>query len=212
MNTKPLFVTGIGTAVGKTIASAVLCEQLQADYWKPVQAGDLDFTDSDQVRDLVSNSKSQFHPEAFRLQLPASPHQSARKEGLEIHPEDFKLPKTDNRLLIEGAGGIFVPLSLNFFMIDLIKQFDAEVVLVVKNYLGCINHTLLTMQAIIHHQLHFKHVVMNGDDFSVDTLDAILQQIPEGTTFSHLPSINPLTAKAIKAVPIQIPNLLTNPL
>jgi len=206
METKPLFVTGIGTAVGKTIVSAVLCEQLQADYWKPVQAGDLDFTDTDQVRDLVSNSKSQFHPEAFQLQLPASPHQSARKEGLEIHPTDFVLPKTDNRLLIEGAGGIFVPLSLNFFMIDLIKQFDAEVVLVVKNYLGCINHTLLTIQAIIHHQLNFKHVVMNGDDFSADTLDAILQQIPEGTTFSHLPSINPLTAKAIKAVPIQISN------
>src|ERR1700712_5548012 len=100
MQIKPLFVTGIGTGVGKTIVSAVLCEQLQADYWKPVQSGDLYFTDSHQVQQLISNPVTQIHPEAIRLQLAASPHQSAKAEGVAIYPSDFVQPETTNQLLI----------------------------------------------------------------------------------------------------------------
>jgi len=185
MKTVPLFVTGIGTDVGKTVVSAVLCEQLKADYWKPVQAGDLEFTDSDRVKSLVSNRTTQIHPEAFRLKLAASPHQSAEEEGVTIYAGDFKRPKTDNQLLIEGAGGLFVPLSSSFMMIDLIKQLDAEAILVARNYLGCINHTLLSMYALHQNDISLKHLVLNGT-FPKATMDLILKHLPTGATWSQL--------------------------
>jgi len=203
ITTKPLFVTGIGTSVGKTIVSAVLCQQLQADYWKPVQSGDLDFTDSDQVRQLISNPITRIYPEAFRLQLAASPHQSAKAEELEIRPADFTLPETTNQLLIEGAGGLFVPLSATFFMIDLIKQLHVEVVLVARNYLGCINHTLLSIAALTQNNLPLKHLVLNGD-FPEDTKSIILQQLPQGTTWSQLPDFITLNKENILSAATQI--------
>lgn len=162
MSNKPLFVTGIGTYVGKSIASAVLCEQLKADYWKPVQSGDLDATDSQKVRELISNPQTRIHPEAFSFKLAASPHQSSKEEGVMIRAKDFKLPLTENKLIIEGAGGLFVPLSNDLLMIDLIRQFQAEVVLVIRSYLGCINHTLLSLHALKTLNLPLKHVILNG--------------------------------------------------
>ncbi|TDQ11096.1 dethiobiotin synthase [Pedobacter metabolipauper] len=186
MKDKPLFVTGIGTDVGKTICSAVLCEQLKADYWKPVQAGDLGFTDSDRVRKMVRNPLTKIHPEAFRLKLAASPHHSALVEGIEICRESFKLPETDRLLLIEGAGGLFVPLSSSFFMIDLIIQFEAEAVLVVRNYLGCINHTLLSIEALKQKNIVLKYIVLNGN-FPEATKAIILEQFPEETTLIEIP-------------------------
>ncbi|WP_158799599.1 dethiobiotin synthase [Pedobacter sp. L105] len=205
MQTKPLFVTGIGTGIGKTIVSAVLCEQLKADYWKPIQAGDLHFTDSDQVKQLISNPVTKIHPEAFRLQMPASPHQSAKAEQIEIRREDFILPETDNRLLIEGAGGVFVPISNTFFMIDLIKQLEAEVILVSRNYLGCINHTLMSIEVLRQNQIPLKHLVLNGD-FQDDTKDILLQQLPVGTSWSQLPDFILLDQESITSAPNQILN------
>src|SRR6185437_15190338 len=110
----PLFVTGIGTGIGKTIVSAILVEKLKADYWKPVQSGDLDDSDTIKVKSLVSNSLSVFHPEAYRLTQPYSPHKSAATDGLTIDPERFALPKTERPLVIEGAGGLMVPLNDTF--------------------------------------------------------------------------------------------------
>lgn len=205
MQIKPLFVTGIGTSVGKTIVSAVLCEQLKADYWKPIQAGDLHFTDSDQVRQLTSNGITKIHPEAFRLQLAASPHQSAKEERIEICPGDFILPKTDNRLLVEGAGGIFVPISPTFFMIDLIKQLEADVILVSRNYLGCINHTLMSIEVLRQNHIPLKHLVLNGD-FPEDTKDILLQQLPFGTTWSQLPDFHTLNKESVTSAPQQLIN------
>jgi dethiobiotin synthetase len=204
MQAKPLFVTGIGTAVGKTIVSAVLCEQLGADYWKPVQSGDLDDTDSDQVKKLVSNIR--IHTEAFKLQLAASPHQSAKAEGIEIVPAAFHLPLTSKPLLIEGAGGLFVPLSPNFLMIDLIRQLDVQVVLVARNYLGCINHTLLSLHALGSLSVPLKHVVFNGP-FNDATREVIIGHLPANTTWSELPEFTPLNRAAIASSPIQIPIL-----
>ena len=97
---KKYFISGIGTDVGKTVVSAVLTEALQADYWKPVQAGDLDFGDSDRVKSLVSNSRSVFNQERYRLNTPASPHYAAELDGIEIAVFDFLIPKTNNNLLI----------------------------------------------------------------------------------------------------------------
>ena len=159
---KALFVTGIGTGVGKTYVSAHLVETLQADYWKPVQSGDLDATDTMKVRSLVKNDKSFFHPETYRLTQPFSPHKSAELDGVFVDSEKLVLPKTQNQLIIEGAGGLMVPLNDEFLMIDLIAQLRAEVVLVVMHYLGSINHTLLSIEVLKSRNLTINHVVFNG--------------------------------------------------
>jgi dethiobiotin synthetase len=204
MKTKPLFVTGIGTYVGKTIVSAVLCEQLKLDYWKPVQSGDLDETDSDKVARLISNPITVIYPERHLLAMAASPHKSAKAEDIEIKPTDFIMPETDNQLLIEGAGGLFVPLSGDFMMIDLIQQVDAEAVLVVRNYLGCINHTLLSIYTLVSKNIPLKHVVFNGN-FDDDTLDLLLAKLPADTTWSILPEFRTLNNITISLAPTQFP-------
>ncbi|RYE29878.1 MAG: dethiobiotin synthase [Sphingobacteriaceae bacterium] len=169
---KPLFVTGIGTGVGKTYVAANLVETLQADYWKPVQSGDLDASDTMKVRSLVKNKKSVFHPETYRLTQPFSPHKSAELDGIRIEPQQFILPKTTNQLIIEGAGGLMVPLNDEFLMINLITQLQAEVVLVVMHYLGSINHTLLSVEALKNRNLPINRVVFNGikEVFSENTI------------------------------------------
>src|SRR5687767_8555631 len=116
---KPLFITGIGTNIGKTVVSAIVVEKLQADYWKPIQSGDLDFSDTDKVKALVSNSKSVFHPESYRLTQPFSPHKSAALDDIEIKLDEIILPKTKNQLIIEGAGGLMVPLNDEHLIVDL---------------------------------------------------------------------------------------------
>ncbi|MBD2715270.1 dethiobiotin synthase [Microvirga sp. STR05] len=158
-----LFITGIGTDVGKTFVSAILTEALQADYWKPVQAGLTPTTDAATVRSLVQNPVSRFWPERHRLQLPASPHAAAAAEGLTLRPEDFQLPATDNHLLVEGAGGLLVPLARDFLLADLAQQFALDVVVVSRNYLGSINHTLLTLEALQARGLRVRGLVFNGE-------------------------------------------------
>lgn len=157
-----LFITGIGTGIGKTFVSAVLTEKLAADYWKPVQSGDLDNSDTLKVKSLVSNTKSVFHPETYRLTQPFSPHKSAAIDGIVIEKEKFILPKTVNQLIIEGAGGLMVPLNDHFLMIDLINQLNVGAVLVSQNYLGSINHTLLSIAALQQHQIPITGIIFNG--------------------------------------------------
>lgn len=162
-NQPPLFVTGIGTDVGKTVVSAILVEKLKADYWKPIQSGDLDNSDTMKVKALVSNSVSQFHPEAYRLTRPFSPHKSAELDGVTININNITLPRTENKLIIEGAGGLMVPLNNEHFIIDLVQKFEAEVVLVVKHYLGSINHTLLSLELLKQKKIKVKALIFNGD-------------------------------------------------
>jgi dethiobiotin synthetase len=174
MPKRPIFVTGIGTGVGKTIVSAILVEKLQADYWKPIQSGDLEQSDTIMVKSLVSNPISYFYPEAYRLTQPYSPHKSAALDGIEIDPDKIIMPETDNQLIIEGAGGLMVPLNNDFLMIDLIKKLDAEVVLVSRNYLGSINHTLLSLEALYSRDIPLKAIVFNGpvDEYSEQVIGA----------------------------------------
>ena len=169
-----LFVTGIGTEVGKTVVSAILTEALQADYWKPVQAGDLDYSDTHKVKDMVSNSKSVFHDESFALNHPMSPHAAAERDGVEISLEEFKIPKTENHMIIEGAGGLMVPLNRKDCIIDLIEDLGVEVVLVSRNYLGSINHTLLSVEALVSRGISIKGVIFN-DEENIDTESVILK-------------------------------------
>ncbi|HXI00843.1 MAG TPA: dethiobiotin synthase [Sphingobacteriaceae bacterium] len=158
------FITGIGTGVGKTVVSAIITEALQADYWKPVQAGDLDYSDTQIVKNLVSNNGSTFHPEAFKLKNTMSPHAAAALEGIEIIPEEIIIPGTENDLVIEGAGGVMVPLNSRQTMLDLMLLTDAEIVLVSLNYLGSINHTLLSWQILEVHNLRIKGIIFNGEE------------------------------------------------
>lgn len=140
-----IFVTGIGTGVGKTFVSAIITEALQADYWKPVQAG-LDETDHDWIYSHVQNKTSVIHDSLYALQLPASPHIAAREEGIRIDINKIKdsIPDTNNALVIEGAGGLMVPLNEKDFIADLAGALECKVILVSRNYLGSINHSLLT--------------------------------------------------------------------
>ncbi len=172
MPDKPFFVTGIGTGIGKTVVSAVLVEKLRADYWKPVQAGELDNSDTIKVRELVTNTLSVFHPETYRLTQPFSPHKAAALDNSTIEPGKIIVPKTNNRLIIEGAGGLMVPLNDNFLMIDLIKQLDTEVILVSQNYLGSINHTLLSIFALQQRGIPIRGIIFNGkkDSYSEDLI------------------------------------------
>ncbi|WP_235917340.1 dethiobiotin synthase [Hymenobacter busanensis] len=159
-----LFVTGIGTDVGKTVAAAVLTQALGADYWKPVQAGGLDHTDTDEVRRLVTHPATCYHPERFRLQMPASPHRAAAAENVRLTPADFGLPSTSNHLVVEGAGGLLVPLAAGFLVADLVQQLGLEVVVVSRHYLGSINHTLLTLEVLRQRGISVRGLVFNGPD------------------------------------------------
>ncbi|MGB5498810.1 MAG: dethiobiotin synthase [Maribacter sp.] len=141
---KRIFVTGISTDVGKTIAAAIITEALEADYWKPVQAGELDNTDSHKVARLISNSKSKIHQCNYELKTPMSPHAAAEIDGVTIAVNKFYEPETGNHLVIEGAGGLLVPLNDTDTVLDLILP-NYKVVVVSRHYLGSINHTLLTI-------------------------------------------------------------------
>jgi dethiobiotin synthetase len=147
---QPIFITGIGTGIGKTLIAAVVTEALGASYWKPVQAGFEDGTDSEWISERISNPHGRLYPETYKLSMAASPHIAARQEGLVIDLDrivaQFKT-MGDRPLVIEGAGGLFVPLNDRQFIIDLIRMLDATVLLVSRNYLGSINHSLLTASA-----------------------------------------------------------------
>lgn len=138
------FVTGISTEVGKTMASAILTEALEADYWKPIQAGDLDNTDSHKVASLISNTKTKIHPSSYELKTPMSPHAAAEIDKVRIDRFHINEPATENHLIIEGAGGILVPLNEEDTIFDIIMP-NYKVVVVSRHYLGSINHTLLTI-------------------------------------------------------------------
>jgi dethiobiotin synthetase len=158
-----LFITGIGTDVGKTVASAIVTQALEADYWKPVQAGDLQLSDTHKVKNQVANEKSQFHPNAYALNTPASPHLAAELDGITINLNQIKEPETNNHLVIEGAGGILVPLNNNDCIIDLIQP-DYKVIVVSRHYLGSINHTLLTIEALKSRNIPVAGIIFSGDE------------------------------------------------
>lgn len=197
------FVTGISTGVGKTISAAVLTEALQADYWKPVQTGPLSESDSLTVRQLISNSTSIFFPETWHFKEPASPHLAAAMENAVIDPADLRLPESTNKqLIIEGAGGLLVPLNDEKFVIDLAKQLDAEVILVCRNYLGCINHSLLSIDYLLRNNFRIKGLVLNGN------FDPLAQKAIVGyagiPVLARLPEMETVSREIIKQLAQQV--------
>ncbi|WP_027394778.1 dethiobiotin synthase [Aquimarina latercula] len=167
---KKIFITGIGTDVGKTIVSAIVVEALEADYFKPVQAGDLTYSDTDKVKELVSNTTSKFHPNSYALQTPMSPHAAAEIDGVTIDLKTVKLPETNNDIVVEGAGGLLVPLNEEETILDLISS-DYNVIVVSRHYLGSINHTLLTVKLL--QEKGFDPVIIFSGEEHVTTEDII---------------------------------------
>lgn len=158
-----LFLTGIGTDVGKTVVSSIIVEALQADYWKPIQAGDLQNSDTMKVQQFISNSKTKFHKESYALQHAMSPHAAADLEHTYIKLNTIEKPKTKNNLVIEGAGGLKVPINHEQTILDLIKP-DYKVIVVSKNYLGSINHTLMTLEILRQNGIEPLGIVFNGKE------------------------------------------------
>jgi dethiobiotin synthetase len=197
-----LFITGIGTEVGKTVCSAVLTKYFNAEYWKPVQSGDLDFSDTMKIKSWTGEN-TVCYSETYRLKLAASPHQSAREEGITIDLNAFKFPETTNNLIIEGAGGLMVPLNDKDFIIDLIQKLDIPAALVVKNYLGCINHTLLSLVALKQRKIKLKYIVLNGN-FPPDTERIILKNIQPETGIIRIPFLSEITNENIETAAKQL--------
>jgi len=174
-----LFITGIGTDVGKTVASAICVQALEADYWKPIQAGDLDNSDSHKIKSKVKSEKSKVHANSYQLNTPASPHYAAQLDGITIDLKkiiepSFDYAQDDNHLVIEGAGGILVPLNNNDCIIDLIQP-DYKVIIVSRHYLGSINHTLLTFEALKNRSIEVAGIIFSGDENKA-TEDIILSK------------------------------------
>lgn len=157
-----IFVTGISTEVGKTIASAIITEALEADYWKPIQAGDLENSDSHKIADLISNPKTRIHENSYALKTPMSPHAAADIDGVRIDIKKIQEPRTNNHLVIEGAGGLLVPLNNSETILDIIKP-DYKVVVVSRHYLGSINHSLLTIDRLLDKGFEVA-VLFSGDE------------------------------------------------
>lgn len=157
-----IVVVGSGTDVGKTIVSATLVAGLGAHYWKPIQAGTTPQTDSERVQQLLDLSPHLILPEAYRLQSPESPHSAAAKEGIIINPDKLQVPDIDGHLVIEGAGGLMVPLNDETLYIDLLRQWQLPVVLVCSLYLGAINHSLLSLHALKSYDIPTLGVIFSG--------------------------------------------------
>lgn len=198
-----LFITGIGTDVGKTIVSAIVCEALNADYWKPVQTGAEDNPDVITVQRYITNTKTVCHPSSVSLRLPASPNIAAQVENTVIQLNDVSFPSTSNTLVIEGAGGILVPINELQTFADFVLLHRLPVIVVVRNYLGCINHTLLTLEYLKAKEIPVLAGIFNGD-FSVGVKETIqAHSVVRWLNIDDTPMLNPefIRAEANKIRP-----------
>ena len=178
-----IFVTSIDTNIGKTIASSVLCSGLNYSYWKPIQCGDLEQSDSITISELSPNTL--IHPETYRLKLPMSPHEAGFQENVEIQLSNIELPQK-KQIIIEGAGGVMVPLNYKGdLMIDLIKKLNARVIVVFKNYLGSINHTILTIEQLKSFGLCVIGSIVIGE--RVESSEKIIQNVTKTNILGHIP-------------------------
>jgi dethiobiotin synthetase len=161
---KNFFITGTDTGVGKTLVSAIITKVLNATYWKPIQSGvAIDIPDRHVVKELTDLPSDHFPPSAYELQAALSPNQAAELENIQVKIEKCSMPITQRSLIIEGAGGVYVPINQQDSMLDLIKYFNFPVIIVSRGTLGTINHTLLTIEALRKQQVLIHGLVFNGE-------------------------------------------------
>ncbi|MES2588674.1 MAG: dethiobiotin synthase [Bacteroidota bacterium] len=192
-------VVGIGTDVGKTIVSSILVEKFKCAYWKPVQAGELENSDSMKIQHYCSHDVT-ILPEKYRLKNPYSPHYAAELDEIEIEENKLNIPFSENNILIESAGGLMVPLNRNLLFIDLIKSWDLSVVLVSKHYLGSINHTMLSLEILKTYGIELKKLIFIGDEVNLverASEQAILNRFGI-TDFHRIPLTNSLDKNFVK--------------
>jgi dethiobiotin synthetase len=174
-----IIVAGIDTDVGKTVVAAILTTLLEGDYWKPIQCGDEKNSDTATMQNLIDTTKHHVYHAAYSLHAPLSPHHAARLEDITIDLDSIIPPQTTRPLIIESVGGIFVPLTTHVLSIDLFRAWEAQWVIVSKHYLGSINHTLLTIDALKQRHIPIAGIIFNGEP-NRDSEAAILEisQLP----------------------------------
>jgi len=203
--------------LAKQLVSAILTEALHANYWKPIQSGVVEGKDSDTVKSLITNDTSVFYPETYLLNEPLSPHFAAKIDGIEIELQkihaqflsDINSQKSSitsveshNHLIIEGAGGLLVPINKTQYVIDIAKQFDCEIVLVISSYLGCINHSLLSIDYLVKNNFKLKALVFNGE-FEYEVKQAILDYVSDLLVLD-VPQLNQLSKDSVLQISSQI--------
>ena len=200
MSQKRFFVSGISTEVGKTVCSALLVNALQADYWKPVQSGDLHQTDTMRVAawNGITLPNERFHAETHRLTEPMSPHASAAIDGVHISLEDFQMPETSKPLIVEGAGGLMVPLNDDDTILDLMAQLQIPVILVSRNYLGSINHTLLSVAQLRQRQVPIAGIVFNGP--VNPSTESVIEHMTKIPVLFRIPELDHISLPAVQAL------------
>jgi len=192
------FVTGTDTDVGKTVVSAWLLTHLDALYWKPVQAGAEPETDAVTVRRLAEISEDRTLPEAYVLPEAIAPHEAARRGGIAIDMAKLEAPATDRLLVVEGAGGLLVPLTDTDYVIDLAAQLHLPVILVARSTLGTINHTLLSIEALRRRGLPLAGVVVNGPETPHNR--AAIERYGEVNVIAEIPWLQELTRASLQAI------------
>lgn len=189
-------ISGIGTDVGKTVASAIIAQALDATYWKPVQAGDLHFSDSMKV-DHWTDEKVTVLPERFRLNQPMSPHAAAAIDEIFIESDDFQIPRVEGNLIIEGAGGLMVPVNSDGLLyIDLFQKWNLPVILISRHYLGSINHTLLSAEALKSRNIPVEGIVFIGDENSAT--ESIILQVTGFKMIGRIPIAEEVNSSFVK--------------
>ena len=205
LTSKQYFITGIGTDVGKTVVSAIVAEALNATYWKPIQAGDLNQLDSGTVSSLTENVT--ILPEGITLSQPMSPHAAAKIDGVNLELSDFELPKVEGNLIVEGAGGIMVPINDDGLMIvDVIEKFQLPVILVSRHYLGSINHSILTAEALNRKDIKIAGLVFVGEE-NKET-ESIILKITGASLIARIPEVSELSKDFVLAQAVKIASIL----
>lgn len=206
---RTIIVTGTDTGIGKTVLAAALTVALGARYWKPVQAGLEGETDTQAVARLGRIPKERIHPEAWRLKTPASPHLAAEIDGVRIDPDALEPPEGDGPLVIEGAGGLMVPLTRETLMIDLFQRWGAPVILCARTSLGAINHTLLSIEALRNREIPLLGVAFIGE--AMADSEAIICDVSGARRLGRLPILDPLTPERLAAAfADRFPNIFSN--
>jgi len=198
--THKFFITGTDTNVGKTIASAWLCLKLKAAYWKPIQSGAIEGCDADTVAALTQNAGIDVLSSSYVFQAPLSPHLAAALEGSEISFNKLVLPANDS-IIVEGAGGVLVPLTHKKLMVDLMQHLNLSTIVVARTTLGTINHTLLTLEALRVRQIQVHGVILNGPENN-DNLWAI-ETYGNVPVIGHLPILSQITQQALDQIPLR---------